>query len=114
MSDTIEIQSTPDLETKTLIKEFIKLNPEETYHFLAGRGEGYKIMQRVRSEIARLRGRLKAQGKRMRHFRLLSPIEPFEVNGIIHDLVKVKMVQSIGNQLDELLDDLSIDEGEDK
>lgn len=106
MSADIKTQTPPNLETRTLIAIFINLKNGESYKFIAPSGEGIKIMQRVRSEIARLRNKLEEAGKKKREFRLLSPIE-LTAEG---DVVTVTLVQTTKNALDELAADLALGE----
>lgn len=104
-----EIQNPENLETQTLMKIFIALPEGEPFIFLTPQGTGKDVMQRVRSEVSRSRGKLKKAGHKLKQFRITSPIESYEdATGTVFDKITVTKVYTIGNKVSELLEDMTI------
>ena len=94
-------------DTATLLSEIllVVLKDGERALFLTPAGEGAAILQRLRVMISRKRNAMKAQGRKVKEFRLRSTIHPETHNGKRHDACVCWVEVSITTQMRQILED---------
>lgn len=106
MDKPMGVQVPESLQTRHLLRMFLRIPTGESLKILLPTGESAKILQRCRVELSRNRKRFKAEGHKLRHFRLRTQVtEGFNED---YDLVEVTLAQSLTNAVAESVEDLLI------